>query len=133
MSATIELAYYLRNWQFRCGIDWIDGMDSYAYLEEDPATSVYDFATDDYTKHYMSVRYTTDRWEITGGVRNIFDEEPRDDLAGLLLPPRQRAALQRLRLLRPPGVRAARAAVLRLGWHLESRLREWWSSSAIRS
>jgi outer membrane receptor protein involved in Fe transport len=24
----------------------------------------------------MSVRYSSDRWEVTGGVRNLFDEEP---------------------------------------------------------
>jgi outer membrane receptor protein involved in Fe transport len=75
-SATLDLTYSLRNWQFRWGVDWIDSMDSYAYLEEDPATSPFDFAVEDYTKHWMSVRYTTDNWQITGGVRNLFDEEP---------------------------------------------------------
>jgi outer membrane receptor protein involved in Fe transport len=30
----------------------------------------------DYQEHFMSVRYSSDRWEVTGGVRNLFDEEP---------------------------------------------------------
>ena len=75
-SATMELAYLLRNWQFRWGTDFIGGMDSYAFEEEDAATSIYDLATDDYMTHWMSVRYITERWQVTGGVRNIFDEEP---------------------------------------------------------
>jgi outer membrane receptor for ferrienterochelin and colicin len=74
-SATVDLTYSLRNWQFRWGVDWIDDMDSYAYLEEDPATSIFDFAVGDYQEHWMSVRYTTDNWQLTGGVRNVFDEE----------------------------------------------------------
>jgi outer membrane receptor protein involved in Fe transport len=75
-SATLDLTYSLRNWQFRWGVDWIDSMDSYAYLEEDPATSTADYSVEDYTKQWMSVRYTTDTWQLTGGVRNITDEEP---------------------------------------------------------
>jgi iron complex outermembrane recepter protein len=75
-SATLELAYYLRNWQFRWGADMLAGMDSYAFLEEDPATSIFDFATDDYMTQWMSVRYLTEKWQVTGGMRNVFDEEP---------------------------------------------------------
>jgi len=75
-SATLDLTYSLRNWQFRWGVDWIGSMDSYTFLEEDPATSIFDFAVDDYTKQWMSVRYTTDKWQLTGGVRNLTDEEP---------------------------------------------------------
>jgi outer membrane receptor protein involved in Fe transport len=75
-TAAIDLTYLLGNWQFRWGVDWIDDMDSYAFLEEDPATSPFDFAVGDYQEHYMSVRYTSESWQITGGVRNLFDEEP---------------------------------------------------------
>ena len=38
-SATFDVTYTMGNWRFRYGVDWIDGMDSYAFLEEDPATS----------------------------------------------------------------------------------------------
>jgi iron complex outermembrane recepter protein len=75
-GATMELAYYLRNWQFRWGADFVAGMDSYAFAEEDPETSIYDLTTDDYMTQWMSVRYLTDKWQVTGGLRNIFDEEP---------------------------------------------------------
>lgn len=75
-TAAVDLTYLLGNWQFRWGVDWIDEMDSYAFLEEDPATSIFDFAVGDYQEHYMSVQYTRDDWQITGGVRNLFDEQP---------------------------------------------------------
>ena len=55
--------------------DGVIGLATY-FSEEDPATSIYDFATDDYMTHWMSVRYLTDKWQVTGGLRNIFDEEP---------------------------------------------------------
>ena len=38
--------------------------------------AIRDLEVGDYQEHYMSVRYTTDRWQVTGGVRNLFDEEP---------------------------------------------------------
>jgi outer membrane cobalamin receptor len=75
-SATIDLTYTLNKWRFRWGVDWIDSMDSYAFLGQDPATATRDLNVGDYQEHYMSVRYTTDDWQITGGVRNLFDEEP---------------------------------------------------------
>jgi outer membrane receptor protein involved in Fe transport len=74
--ATLGLSYFLNNWRFLYGVDWIDGMESYTFLEQDPATSVRDLDVGDYQEHFMSVRYTNDRWQITGGVRNLFDEEP---------------------------------------------------------
>lgn len=75
-SGNLELTYSLENWRFRYGVDWIGSMDSYAYLEEDPATTVFDFDVGDYFEHYASVRYTRGDWEFTAGVRNLLDEEP---------------------------------------------------------
>jgi iron complex outermembrane recepter protein len=85
-TANLELSYSLRNWRFLWGVDWIDDMESYTVILADatPATlaqtqlalSQRDLAVGDYQKHYMSVRYTTDRWQVTGGMRNVFDEEP---------------------------------------------------------
>jgi outer membrane receptor protein involved in Fe transport len=84
--ANLTLSYYLRNWRFVVGVDWIDDMESYTFLTNEatpqslPATlaflAVRDFYVGDYQEHYMSVRYASERWEITGGVRNLFDEEP---------------------------------------------------------
>jgi outer membrane receptor protein involved in Fe transport len=75
-SANVDVTYTMGNWRFRYGVDWLDSMDSYAFLEEDPATSIYDFEVGDYQEHYMSVRYTNEEWQVTAGMRNIFDEEP---------------------------------------------------------
>ena len=75
-SANVDVTYTMGNWRFRYGVDWLDGMDSYAFLEEDPATSTIDSTVGDYQEHYMSVRYTNEEWQLTAGVRNMFDEEP---------------------------------------------------------
>jgi iron complex outermembrane receptor protein len=75
-TANMELSFTLQAWRFLWGVDWVDGMDSYAITGQDPATSTRDLNVGDYQEHYMSVRYTSDRWQVTGGVRNVFDEEP---------------------------------------------------------
>jgi len=75
-TANMELSFTLQAWRFLWGVDWIDGMDSYAFLEQNPATYIRDLSVGDYQEHYMSVRYTSDRWQVTGGVRNVFDAEP---------------------------------------------------------
>ena len=33
--ATLDFTYTFGNWRVRYGVDWIDSMDSYAFLEED--------------------------------------------------------------------------------------------------
>ncbi|MET0536321.1 MAG: TonB-dependent receptor [Steroidobacter sp.] len=76
LSGNLELTYTLQNWRFRYGVDWIGSMDSYSYLEEDPADTIFDFEVGDYFEHYASVRYTLNDWQFTGGVRNLTDEEP---------------------------------------------------------
>jgi hypothetical protein len=80
--ATLGLSYFLRNWRFQYGVDWVDSMESYTFLEQNPATSIRDYEVGDYQEHYMSVRYTAERWEVIGGVRNLFDEEPPQISAG---------------------------------------------------
>jgi iron complex outermembrane receptor protein len=32
--------------------------------------------TDDYTTHTVSVSYGQDNWAVTGGIRNVFNDEP---------------------------------------------------------
>ena len=60
-------------------------MESYTFLTSEATprrcrdvgrTAIRDLEVGDYQEHYMSVRYSSERWEITGGVRNLFDEEP---------------------------------------------------------
>lgn len=81
-SGTADLTYKWNDWQFRYGVDWVGDMDSYAIEEEDPATSIYDLKVGDYFEHFASLRYTADKWEVTGGVRNLFNEEPPSISAG---------------------------------------------------
>jgi len=85
-TANLVLSYSLRNWRFLWGVDWIDDMESYTVILADATAATLastqlalaqrDLAVGDYQKHYMSVRYTTDRWQVTGGMRNVFDQEP---------------------------------------------------------
>lgn len=75
-TGTADLSYAWSDWRVRYGVEWIQGTDSYAYYEEDPATSQYDLATDDYWLHNASVQYSADGWTATLGVRNIFNDDP---------------------------------------------------------
>jgi outer membrane receptor protein involved in Fe transport len=87
--ASIGLSYYWNNWRFLYGVDWIDSMESYTYLEVNPATSIRDLDVGAYQEHFMSVRYTSEKWEVTAGVRNLFDEEPPTISQGYAIYPRQ--------------------------------------------
>jgi outer membrane receptor protein involved in Fe transport len=87
--ASLGLSYYWNNWRFLYGVDWIDSMESYTFLEVNPATSVRDLDVGDYQEHFMSVRYTSENWEVTAGVRNLFDEEPPTISQGYAMYPRQ--------------------------------------------
>jgi len=62
-------------WQYTWGIDVVGKQDSMEYLGVDE-TSIYDFTTGTYITHYGSVRYRNKGWDITAGIRNIFDKEP---------------------------------------------------------
>lgn len=82
-TGTADVSYAWSDWRVRYGVEWIDGMDSYAYYEEDPVTSDYDLAVDDYFLHNASVQYSTNGWTATVGVRNIFNEDPPTISAGV--------------------------------------------------
>ena len=75
-TGTADVSYAWDKWRVRYGVEWIQGTDSYAYYEEDPATSDYDLAVDDYWLHNASVQYASDGWTATVGVRNLFNEDP---------------------------------------------------------
>ena len=75
-TGTADVSYAWDKWRVRYGVEWIQGADSYAYYGEDPATSDYDLATDDYWLHNTSVQYASDGWTATLGVRNLFNDNP---------------------------------------------------------
>jgi outer membrane receptor protein involved in Fe transport len=75
-SGTLDLRYEVKNWRLYYGLDWVGKMDSYAYLEEDPATSTYKLNTPNYLTHTLAVGYKGDKWEATLGVRNFTDVKP---------------------------------------------------------
>ncbi|MDO9608961.1 MAG: TonB-dependent receptor [Brevundimonas sp.] len=75
-TGTADVSYAWDKWRVRYGVEWIQGTDSYAYYEEDPATSDLDLETDDYWLHNASVQYASDGWTATLGVRNLFNEDP---------------------------------------------------------
>lgn len=82
-TGTADLSYSWDKWRVRYGVEWIQGMDSYAYYEEDPATSQYDLEVGDYFQHNASVQYRADGWTVTAGVRNLLNEDPPVISAGV--------------------------------------------------
>ncbi len=75
-TGQLDLSYKFKEWRVRYGLNWVDDMSSYAYYEEDPATSAYDLAVPNYITQDFSVQYTADKWQATAGVRNFADKEP---------------------------------------------------------
>ncbi len=80
-SATADVSYAFGDWRMRYGVEWLSATDSYARVGftdadlQDP-TLDYVFETPDYFLHNASVQYSRDDWTVTGGIRNLFDEEP---------------------------------------------------------
>jgi outer membrane receptor protein involved in Fe transport len=77
-TGTLDVRYKINRWDFRWGLDWIQGTNSSAsYLGLSQATrDTYVFEAPDYYLHSASVRYRGDHYGITVGVRNLFDREP---------------------------------------------------------
>ncbi|WAC59370.1 TonB-dependent receptor domain-containing protein [Brevundimonas sp. SL130] len=75
-TGTADVSYAWDKWRVRYGVEWIQGTDSYAYYEEDPATSDLDLEADDYWLHNASVQYASDGWTATIGVRNLLNDNP---------------------------------------------------------
>jgi iron complex outermembrane recepter protein len=76
-SGTFDAAYSMEGWTFRYGVDWIQGTSDNAYLEQfgwDPAE--YHYTLPDYFLHTASIRYDTDSFGISLGVRNLLDKDP---------------------------------------------------------
>ena len=82
-TGTADVSYAWDQWRLRYGVEWIQGMDSYEFYEEDPATSIYDLEVGDYFQHNTSVQYTADGWTVTAGVRNLWNENPPVISAGV--------------------------------------------------
>ncbi|MEI2428721.1 TonB-dependent receptor [Lysobacter yananisis] len=76
-TATLDATYEWKNWKVRYGLEWVDSMQSYGYYELDRATSSYKMHTEDYYLSHLSVQHKWDKWSVTGGVRNLFDAEPK--------------------------------------------------------
>lgn len=75
-TGTLDVAYRWDEWRFKYGLQWIGKMNSYAYVEEDQATSVFDLIAGNYLEHMVSARYQTEHWEATLGVRNLTNVTP---------------------------------------------------------
>ena len=83
MTAEADFTYDVGDYRFFWRTNWIKEQDSYEYLGEDPATSIFDFNVPDYFLHSASVRYTSEQdFELTFGIRNVFDEKPPTISAG---------------------------------------------------
>ena len=77
-SGALDANYAYKNWNFYYGLEWVGKTSSYAYLEQDPATSTYKLNTPDYFLHSASIRYRDEagKWSATFGVRNLANVKP---------------------------------------------------------
>ena len=75
-SGSGSVNYKYHDWQVEWGTDWVGKQSSYDLLGFDPAgPRVLDVP--DYFVHRLSVRYTNDNnWDLTVGIRNVFDKNP---------------------------------------------------------
>ncbi len=79
-----EARYDWREWTFRYGLTYVGKMDSYEFFGEDPATSPFVLAVNEYMTHSASVRYISkNKWQVIAGINNITDEEPKKFSAGV--------------------------------------------------
>ncbi|AXK73314.1 TonB-dependent receptor [Lysobacter sp. TY2-98] len=76
-AGTMDVTYKVKNWQGRYGLEWIDNMDSADYLGLTAAQrQVFNFSVPNYYLHSVSLQYTGDKWQVTGGVRNLANKTP---------------------------------------------------------
>jgi iron complex outermembrane recepter protein len=77
-TGSFNASYRVDNWNFRYGVDWIQGTNTDAdFLGlTQAARDQFDFTVPDYFLHGASVQYSTDSFGITLGVNNLFDKEP---------------------------------------------------------
>ena len=75
-AGSFDASYTLNKWKVRYGVEWVDATSSYKFLGLDPATTNLKLDTPDYFLHNASVQYAGDSFEVTVGVRNLFDRDP---------------------------------------------------------
>ena len=75
-TGTFSANYQIKDWTLFYGVNWVGKMDSYAAVDEDPATSVYKFNTPNYFTHDASVSWQSEKFELTAGVRNLTNKRP---------------------------------------------------------
>jgi outer membrane receptor protein involved in Fe transport len=76
ITGELDLTYLIDRWSFRYGVEFVESTEGYSLVGEDPQTSVFDFRTGNYLTHNLSLRYGSDNWQATLGVRNLFDKAP---------------------------------------------------------
>ena len=79
MTGQLDLTYSIKNWTLRYGLEWVDAINGYEFYEKYSNIDYRpDFLmeTDHYFLHNVSAQYEGDDWSVTGGVRNLANEEP---------------------------------------------------------
>jgi len=83
-AGTLDVAYKVKKWQARYGLEWIDKMSSEERLGFEEGDDLFYKATvPNYFLHSVSLQYTGDDWQVTGGVRNLADKVPPSISSGL--------------------------------------------------
>lgn len=78
LTGDINLSYDWKDWTFNWYMEAVGAMDTNHYFGLTPSNSSgYDFATEVYTIHSVSVRYESPKkWSLTAGINNLFNEDP---------------------------------------------------------
>jgi iron complex outermembrane receptor protein len=70
----VDATYTQGAWRYRYGFEFLGKQDSETYY--DVVDSEYDFHIGTYLTHFASMRYKLKDWEVTAGVRNLYNKEP---------------------------------------------------------
>lgn len=78
-TGQLDLAYSLREWVVRYGVDWVGSINGYEYYDEYDGVDYrpdYQMSIDDYFTQNLSVQYRADEWSVIVGARNLTDKNP---------------------------------------------------------
>lgn len=75
----VDVEFERGDWSIFWRMDYTAKTDDYRFFNapnDNPATTIRDFTAEETYIHAVSVSYETDEWEVTGGISNIFDQNP---------------------------------------------------------
>ncbi|MDR7099107.1 outer membrane receptor protein involved in Fe transport [Lysobacter niabensis] len=82
-SGTLDVAYGMKNWKIRYGVEWVGAMQSYDFFGLNGETDPRKLYVKDYFTHNISGQYNFDTWEVTAGIQNFTNATPPSISSGV--------------------------------------------------